>query len=152
MIALSWQLALSSLVILPLMAVITGAIASRSCGLPRRAAHARHDERQRRRTSRVCVQLSPAKETIDEFRAINRENRDAGVRAQQIVALLMLLIDVMKDDRAIIAGLGGWLTRNAPQHRRWWRSSRTQQFFHRCGSFRSLPTSSSRRWRCGACL
>jgi len=119
MIALSWQLALSSLVILPLMAVITGAIASRSRSafrdVQRTLGTMNASAEENIAGVRVVQAFAREKETIDEFRAINRENRDAGVRAQQIVALLMPLIDVMSTIAiAIIAGLGGWLTlRNA---------------------------------------
>ena len=50
------------------------------------------------------------KETVKRFREINAENREAGVEAEKITALLMPLITVMSTAAiAVIAGLGGWL-------------------------------------------
>lgn len=115
MIALSWQLALSSLIILPLMMGLTGLIASRSRSafrdVQRNLGLLNANAEENISGVRVVQAFAREQETIRQFRAVNEQNREAGVRAERIVALLMPLIDVMSTIAvAIIAGLGGWLT------------------------------------------
>jgi ATP-binding cassette subfamily B multidrug efflux pump len=114
MLALNWQLALGSLVVLPLMAALTMAIASRTrqafrdvqFNLGKLNANAEENISG----VRVVRAFAREKETIDQFRAVNVKNRDAGIKAERITALLMPLIHVMSTVAvAIIAGLGGWL-------------------------------------------
>lgn len=114
MFTLNWQLALGSFIILPLMMGVTGVIASRSRNAYREvqkklgALNANSEEN----ISGVRVVRAFAREadTIDEFRRINAQNRDAGIEAEKIVALLNPLITVMSIIAiAVIAGLGGWL-------------------------------------------
>ncbi len=114
MIVLNWQLALGSLVVMPLMMAITGAIASRSRQAFRKvqknlgALNAYAEEN----ISGVRVVRTFAREsqTINAFKEVNKQNRDAGIQAEKIVALLNPLITVMSTIAiAVIAGLGGWL-------------------------------------------
>jgi ATP-binding cassette subfamily B multidrug efflux pump len=114
MLVLNWQLALGSLVVLPLMAFVTMAIARRTREAFREvqfnlgALNANAEENIS--GVRVVRAFAREKETIDQFRAVNVRNRDAGIKAERITALLMPLIHVMSTVAvAIIAGLGGWL-------------------------------------------
>lgn len=114
MFVLSWQMALGSLLILPLMMFATGAIASRSRSAFRDvqfnlgALNATAEENIA--GVRVVRAFAREDDTIAEFRAVNEQNRDAGIKAERIVALLMPLLNVMSTITiALIAALGGWL-------------------------------------------
>jgi ATP-binding cassette, subfamily B, multidrug efflux pump len=114
MVALNWQLALGSLIILPLMLAVTGIIASRSRQAFRKvqknlgAVNAYAEENIS--GVRVVRTFARESETINAFKKINQQNRDAGIQAERIVAMLNPLITVMSTIAiAIIAGLGGWL-------------------------------------------
>lgn len=114
MFALSWQLALGSMLVLPLVMMITGAITART-----RTAF-RHVQRNLGAVNafaeeniagvRVVRTFAREAETIAQFREVNEKNRDAGIKAERITALLNPLITVMSTLAiAVIAGLGGWL-------------------------------------------
>ncbi|MBN1121596.1 MAG: ABC transporter ATP-binding protein [Anaerolineae bacterium] len=114
MLVLNWRLALGSLVVLPLMVLVTMSIASRTRQAFREvqfnlgALNANAEENIS--GVRVVRAFAREKETIDQFRSVNLNNRDAGIKAERITALLMPLIHVMSTVAvAIIAGLGGWL-------------------------------------------
>jgi len=114
MLVLNWRLALGSLVVLPLMGLVTMSIASRTRQAFREvqfnlgALNANAEENIS--GVRVVRAFAREKETINQFRAVNLKNRDAGIKAERITALLMPLIHVMSTVAvAIIAGLGGWL-------------------------------------------
>jgi ATP-binding cassette subfamily B multidrug efflux pump len=115
MFILSWQLALGSLVIVPLTLAITGTLAARTRAAFRSvqfnlgALNAFAEENIS--GVRVVRAFARERETIEQFRAVNERNRDVGIAAERIIALLMPIITVMSTVAvAIIAGLGGWLT------------------------------------------
>jgi len=114
MVALNWQLALGSLTVLPLMMAVTGIIASHSRQAFRKvqrnlgALNAYAEENIS--GVRVVRTFARESETINAFKKINQQNRDTGIQAERIVAMLNPLITVMSTVAiAIIAGLGGWL-------------------------------------------
>jgi ATP-binding cassette subfamily B multidrug efflux pump len=115
MFVLSWQLALGSLLVLPLIMFITGAIASRSRvafrDVQRSLGALNAFAEENISGVRVVQAFAREAETIEEFEAINQQNREAGIQAEKITALLNPLITVMSTVAiAVIAGLGGWLT------------------------------------------
>lgn len=114
MIALDWQLALGSLVVLPIMLAITGAIASRSRQAFRQVQKNLGDlnaySEENISGVRVVRTFARESETIKAFQLVNKRNRESGIQAEKIVALLNPLITVMSTIAiAVIAGLGGWL-------------------------------------------
>ena len=114
MIVLNWQLALGSLIVLPLIMAITGAIASRSRKAFREVQHnlgaVNAYAEENIAGVRVVRSFAREAETIEGFRKVNAANQDAGIRAEKIVALLHPLLHVMSTVAvAVVAGLGGWL-------------------------------------------
>ena len=114
MFALSWQLALGTVLILPLMMAISAAIAGRSRHAFRAvqgnlgALNAVAEENIG--GARVVQAFARAPETIAEFKTVNAANRDAGVKAEIIIAALGPMFTTMSTFTiAMIAGLGGWL-------------------------------------------
>lgn len=114
MFALNWQLALGSLLVLPLMVALTGAIAMRARQAFREvqrnlgALNAFTEENIA--GVRVVQAFAREAETIAEFQVVNAANRDAGVKAQSIIATMHPLINTMRTVTvALIAGWGGWL-------------------------------------------
>jgi ATP-binding cassette subfamily B multidrug efflux pump len=114
MFLLSWQLALGSLVVLPLIMLVTVAIAARTreafrevqYNLGQLNAYAEENIAG----VRVVRSFAREAETIAGFNAVNARNRDVGIRAEKITALLMPMMNVMSTvATAVIAGLGGWL-------------------------------------------
>ncbi len=114
MFILSWQLALGALLVLPLMAAITGTIAGRARqafrDVQRNLGRLNAFTEENVAAVRVVQVFARESETIAQFQAVNGANRDAGIKAQSIVATLMPLITTMRALAvAVIAGLGGWL-------------------------------------------
>lgn len=114
MLLMNVPLALVTLLIVPLMGVITGTIA-------RRARHAYRDTQwaigalnARSEESIAGVRVIQAfhreRESIAQFAAANARAREAGTRAETISSFLMPFLMVMSTlSIAIIAGMGGWL-------------------------------------------
>ena len=114
MFALSWQLALSALLLLPMMAVLTGVIASRARSafrdVQRNLGKLNAFTEETVAGVRVVQAFAREKETTAELEVVNAANRDAGVRAQTIIATMHPLMNTMRAlTVAVIAGLGGWL-------------------------------------------
>ncbi len=114
MFVLNWQLALGSLLVLPLVMLVTATIASRSRGAFRDVQHNLGELNAYAEENiagvRVVRSFARETETIEQFNTVNAKNREAGIRSEKIVALLMPLITVMSTmATAVIAGLGGWL-------------------------------------------
>ncbi len=114
MFILSWQLALGSLLVLPLLMLLTGAIAARSRNafreVQRNLGTLNAYAEENIAAVREVRAFARERETVEQFRAVNQQNRDAGIQAEKIVALLHPLITVMSTVAiAVIAGLGGWL-------------------------------------------
>jgi ATP-binding cassette subfamily B protein len=115
MFVLSWQLALGSLLVLPPIMLVTGMIAARSRGAFREVQKNLGDLNAYAEENiagvRVVQVFAREQETIEHFQRINSGNRDVGIRAESITALLNPLITVMSTVAiAVIAGLGGWLS------------------------------------------
>ncbi len=114
MFVLSWQLALGSLIVLPLTIIVTGLITSRSRVAFRSVQHnlggLNAYAEENIAGVRVVQIFAREQETIDHFKKVNEQNRDAGIEAEKITALLHPLMSVMSTVAiAVIAGLGGWL-------------------------------------------
>ena len=114
MFVLSWQLALGSLIVLPLTIIVTGLITSRSRVAFRSVQHnlggLNAYAEENIAGARVVQIFAREQETIDHFKKVNEQNRDAGIEAEKITALLHPLMSVMSTVAiAVIAGLGGWL-------------------------------------------
>lgn len=114
MFVLSWQLALGSLIVLPLTMFVTGLITSRSRVAFRSVQHnlggLNAYAEENIAGARVVQIFAREQETIDHFKKVNEQNRDAGIEAEKITALLHPLMSVMSTAAiAVIAGLGGWL-------------------------------------------
>ncbi len=114
MFVLSWQLALGSLIVLPLTMFVTGLITSRSRVAFRSVQHnlggLNAYAEENIAGVRVVQIFAREQETIDHFKKVNEQNRDAGIEAEKITALLHPLMTVMSTVAiAVIAGLGGWL-------------------------------------------
>jgi ABC-type multidrug transport system fused ATPase/permease subunit len=114
MLALSWQLAIASLLVLPPMMGITALITARSRIAFREVQHnlgaLNAFAEENIAGVRVIQTFAREPEAVAQFREVNRANRDAGIRAEKITALLHPLISVMSTLAiAVIAGVGGWL-------------------------------------------
>jgi ATP-binding cassette subfamily B multidrug efflux pump len=114
MFVLNWQLALGSLLVLPLVMLVTGAIAARSReafrDVQRNLGALNAYAEENISGVRVVRSFAREAETINQFNAVNARNREAGIRSEKIIALLMPLMHVMSTIAiAVIAGLGGWL-------------------------------------------
>jgi ATP-binding cassette, subfamily B, multidrug efflux pump len=114
MVLLNWQLAIGTVLILPVMVFVTGTV----------ARHARHTFRELQASlgrlnalaeetiagERVIQAFARSGEAVEQYEIANRINRDAGIRAEVITATLMPMFGVMSSlTVATIAGLGGWL-------------------------------------------
>jgi ATP-binding cassette subfamily B protein len=114
MFVLSWQLALGSLIVLPLTIIVTGLITSRSRvafrSVQKNLGGLNAYAEENISGARVVQIFAREQETIDHFKKVNEQNRDAGIEAEKITALLHPLMSVMSTVAiAVIAGLGGWL-------------------------------------------
>ncbi len=114
MIVLSWQLALGTVLILPVMLLITGAIAGRARGafreVQRNLGKMNAMAEETIAGVRVVQAFARTSETVAEFNEINAVNRDVGVKAEVITAALGPMFSTMSTlTIALIAGVGGWL-------------------------------------------
>jgi ATP-binding cassette subfamily B multidrug efflux pump len=114
MFVLNWKLALGSLIVLPLTVFVTGAIAARSRSafreVQRNLGALNANAEENISGVRVVRAFAREDETIARFREVNARNRESGIKAESITALLNPLITVMSTIAiAVIAGLGGWL-------------------------------------------
>lgn len=114
MLVLSWQLAIASLLVLPLMIGITALITVRSRVAFREVQHnlggLNAFAEENIAGVRVIKTFAREPEIVAQFREVNQANREAGIRAEKITALLHPLITVMSTVAiAVIAGVGGWL-------------------------------------------
>lgn len=114
MVALNWQLALGTVLILPAMVFITGAVARRARGAFRQlqASLGRLNALAEETIAgeRVVQAFARSEQMIQQYEVVNRVNRDAGIQAEVITATLMPMFGIMSSlTIAIIAGLGGWL-------------------------------------------
>lgn len=114
MFFLSWQLAIGTLILMPLMLWITGEITKRSRVLFRNvqrnlgALNASMEENIA--GLRAIKAFAREDETAEEFRQINAVNRDVGIKADVIIAALGPMFTTMSTITiAATALLGGWL-------------------------------------------
>jgi ATP-binding cassette subfamily B protein len=114
MFFLNWQLATGTLIIMPIMLWITGEVTRRSRVLFRNvqrnlgALNASMEENIA--GLRAIKAFAREEETLDEFRQINAANRDAGIKADIIIAALGPMFTTMSTITiAATALLGGWL-------------------------------------------
>jgi len=114
MLGLSLPLALGTLVILPTMMLVTAIVTRRVRGAFRgaqRSLGALNTAIEENIAGvRVVQAFARERETIERFREVNARNRDAGIRAESLAAVLPPILNVMSTlSIAIVAGLGGWL-------------------------------------------
>jgi ATP-binding cassette subfamily B multidrug efflux pump len=114
MFLLNWQLATGTLIILPLMLLITGSITRRSRMAFRQvqrslgALNAFMEEHIS--GIRVVQAFAREADTIAEFQVVNAANRESGVKAEIITAALgPMFITMSTVTIAATALLGGWL-------------------------------------------
>ena len=114
MFVLSWQLAIGTLIVLPIMIYITSIVnthsrqAFRSVQRNLGALNATMEENIA--GIRVVKAFAREAATIDEFVAINAANRDVGIKADVIIATLGPMFTTMSTITiAVTAWLGGWL-------------------------------------------
>ena len=115
MFLLSWQLAIATLILLPLMLLIT-AVVTRQSRLAFRevqfnlgALNAVSEENIS--GIRVVQAFARADDTIAQFEEVNAENRKSGVKANIITAALGPMFTTMSTITiALTALLGGWLS------------------------------------------
>jgi ATP-binding cassette subfamily B protein len=114
MFLLNWQLAVGTLVLLPLMVYITGVVTRRSRAAFREvqrylgAMNAVMEENIS--GIRVVKAFARAEDTLAQFEVVNAANRKAGVRADIITAALGPMFTTMSTITiAATALLGGWL-------------------------------------------
>ena len=114
MVILNWQLALGTVLVLPVMVFITGAVARHTRGAFRQLQtslgrlNALAEETIA--GERVVQAFARSERVLQQYEVINRINRDAGIRAEVITATLMPMFGIMSSlTIAIVAGLGGWL-------------------------------------------
>jgi ATP-binding cassette subfamily B protein len=115
MFLLSWQLALGTLIILPLMLFITAQVTRRSRVAFRQvqrnlgALNAVMEENIA--GMRVVQAFARQSDTVAEFNVVNANNRQVGIRADIITAALGPMFTTMSTITiAVTALLGGWLS------------------------------------------
>ncbi len=114
MFILNWQLAIGTLIILPLMLFITGQITRRSRlafrDVQRNLGALNAVMEESIAGIRVVQAFAREADTVAEFRAVNETNRKAGIRAEIITAALGPMFTAMSIlTIAVTALLGGWL-------------------------------------------
>ena len=114
MFFLSWQLAIGTLVLLPLMLWITGEVTRRSRVLfrnvQRNLGTLNASMEENIAGLRAIQAFAREDETLAEFRQINADNRDVGIKADVIIAALGPMFTTMSTITiAATALLGGWL-------------------------------------------
>jgi ABC-type multidrug transport system fused ATPase/permease subunit len=114
MFFLNWQLAMGTLVIMPIMLWITGEVTRRSRVLfrnvQRNLGNLNASMEENITGLRAIKAFAREAETLDEFGQINATNRDAGIKADVITAALGPMFTTMSTITiASTALLGGWL-------------------------------------------
>jgi ATP-binding cassette, subfamily B, multidrug efflux pump len=114
MFFLNWQLAIGTLILLPLMLWITGEVTRRSRVLFRnvqRNLGTLNAEMEENIAGLRAIQaFAREDDTLAEFRQINAANRDAGIKADVIIAALGPMFTTMSTITiAATVLLGGWL-------------------------------------------
>jgi ABC-type multidrug transport system fused ATPase/permease subunit len=114
MFFLSWQLAIGTLILMPLMLWITGEITKRSRVLfrnvQRNLGTLNASMEENIAGLRAIKAFAREAETAEEFRQINAVNRDVGIKADVIIAALGPMFTTMSTITiAATALLGGWL-------------------------------------------
>lgn len=114
MVVLNWQLALGTLLILPVMIGVVGFIAQHSRRAFRDVQYALGGLNAYMEENiagvRVVKAFAREAETINTFEEVNQVNLKAGIRAETITAALNPVVNVMRSlALALVAGIGGWL-------------------------------------------
>jgi ATP-binding cassette, subfamily B, multidrug efflux pump len=114
MFFLSWQLAIGTLILLPLMLWITGEVTRRSRLLfrdvQRNLGTLSSVMEENIAGLRAIQAFAREEETQAQFRAVNAANRDVGIKADVIIAALGPMFTTMSTITiAATALLGGWL-------------------------------------------
>jgi ATP-binding cassette subfamily B multidrug efflux pump len=114
MFVLDWQLAIGTLILLPLMVLITGAVTRRSRlafrDVQRYLGGMNAVMEENLAGIRVVQAFARAEDTVAEFERANAANRGAGVKADVISAALGPMFTTMSTITiAATALLGGWL-------------------------------------------
>jgi ATP-binding cassette subfamily B protein len=114
MFFLSWQLAIATLILLPLMLWITSEITRRSRVLFRNVQRnlgvLNASMEENIAGLRAIKAFAREDETLEDFRQINATNRDVGIKADIIIASLGPMFTTMSTITiAATALLGGWL-------------------------------------------
>ncbi len=114
MFFLSWQLAIGTLILLPLMLWITSEVTRRSRVLfrnvQRNLGSLNASMEENIAGLRAIQAFAREDETLAEFRQINAANRDVGIKADVIIAALGPMFTTMSTITiAATALLGGWL-------------------------------------------
>jgi len=114
MFLLSWQLAIATLTLLPLMLLITAQVTQRSRGAFRQvqrnlgAMNAVMEENIA--GIRVVKAFARENDTLEKFKVANARSKDAGIKADIITAALAPMFTTMSTITiAVTALLGGWL-------------------------------------------
>lgn len=114
MFFLSWQLALGTLILIPLMLWITGEVTRRSRLLFRDVQRNLGDLNSSMEENitglRAIQAFAREEDTLTQFRTINAANRDVGIKAEVIMAALGPMFTTMSTITiAATVLLGGWL-------------------------------------------
>jgi len=115
MFLINWQIAIGTLILLPLMVYITALVTRRSRVAFREVQHNLGTMNAVMEENiagiRVVKAFARSKDTIAEFEAANAANRKSGIKADIITAALGPMFTTMSTITiAVTALLGGWLT------------------------------------------
>nr|HMN29723.1 ABC transporter ATP-binding protein [Caldilineaceae bacterium] len=114
MFVLNWQLAIGTLIILPIMLWITSLVTARSRGsfrlVQRRLGELNAVMEENIAGLRVVKAFGREQDVQEKFVAVNAANRDVGIKADVIIAILGPMFTTMSTITiAATAWLGGWL-------------------------------------------
>jgi len=114
MFVLNWELAIGTLIVMPLMLYITSIVNrySRQAfrGVQRNLGALNANMEENIAGIRVIKAFAREAATIEEFRRVNAATRDVGIRADVIIAILGPMFNTMNTVTiAVTAWLGGWL-------------------------------------------
>jgi ATP-binding cassette subfamily B multidrug efflux pump len=117
MLGLSWQLALVSFSVLPIMLFTTFSLSKRARGAFRRTRQTiggvSAELEENIAGVRVTQAFSREHENLEAFQEVNAANRDANISAEQIMAGFSPALDVLSTVAiAIVVGYGGYLALN----------------------------------------
>ncbi len=114
MFILNWQLAIGTLIVIPIMLFITGQVTQRSRmafrNVQRELGTLNGVMEESIAGIRVVKAFAREKSTFEEFKTVNTDYRQAGMRADIITAALGPMFTTMSTfTMAVTALLGGWL-------------------------------------------